>query len=69
MQLEMIISSEVSQKDKDKYRRIWLICGVENMIEQMNLSMKQKQNHGQGEQTDGCQEAGEQGRDAVGGWG
>ena len=40
MQLEMIISSEVSQKDKDKYHRISLICGIENMIEQMNLSMK-----------------------------
>ena len=35
----------------------------------MNLSMKQKQTHGQGEQTCGCQGEGGWGRDRVGGWG
>ena len=28
MQLEMIILSEVSQKEKDKYHMILLICGI-----------------------------------------
>ena len=28
MDLEIIILSEVSQKEKDKYRRISLICGI-----------------------------------------
>ena len=42
MQVEIIILSEVSQKDKDKYHMISLICGIQNMI-QMNLSRKQKQ--------------------------
>ena len=31
MQLEIIILSEVSQKEKDKYHMISLICGIENM--------------------------------------
>ena len=39
--LEIIILSEVSQKEKDKYM-ISLTCGVHNMI-QMNLFMNQKQ--------------------------
>ena len=36
---------------------------------QMNLSMKQKQNHGHREQTGGCQGGGGWGRGGVGGWG
>ena len=40
LNLEIIIPSEVSQKEKDKYHMISLICGVYNMT-QMNLSMKQ----------------------------
>ena len=36
--------SEVSQKEKDKYYTISLICGIKNMT-QMNLSTKQKQTH------------------------
>ena len=36
---------------------------------QMNLSLKQKQNQGHGEQTGGCQWGGDWGRDGVGGWG
>ena len=37
----------------------------------MNLSMKQKQNHGHREKTGGCQGGGvgDWGRDGVGGWG
>ena len=31
MQLEIIILSEVSQKKKDKYHMISLICGIKNM--------------------------------------
>ena len=41
--LEIVILSEVSQKDK--YRIISLICGIQNMT-QMNLSMEQKQESG-----------------------
>ena len=40
MDLEIIILSEVSQTEKDKYHMISLICGVYNMI-QMNLFTKQ----------------------------
>ena len=42
IQLEILILSEVSQKEKDKYQMISLICGIQNMA-QMNLSAKQKQ--------------------------
>ena len=45
MQPEIITLSEVSQKEKDKYRIISLICGIQNMT-QMNLSMEQKQESG-----------------------
>ena len=41
MDLEIII---LSQKEKDKYHMISLICGIEN-ITQMNLSTKQRQTH------------------------
>ena len=58
MDLEMIILSEVSQKEKDKYHMISLICGIENMT-QTNLAAKQKQTHTHGEQTRGCQGSGE----------
>ena len=50
MDLETIILSEVSQKEKDKYHMISLICGISNMT-QMNLSGKQKQTHRHREQT------------------
>ena len=63
-----MILSEVSQKEKDIYHMISLMCGIENMT-QMNLSMKQKQNHGHREQTGGCQGGGEGGRNRVRGWG
>ena len=41
MDLEIVIQSEVSQKEKDKYSIIWLICGTKKMV-QMNLFAKQK---------------------------
>ena len=48
MQLEIIIQSRESQKDKDKWHTISLICGIQNM-KQLNLSMNQKQNQRQTE--------------------
>ena len=54
MDLEIIILSEVGQKEKDKYHMISLICGILNMT-QMNLSTKQKQTPIHREQTYGYQ--------------
>ena len=42
IELDIIILSEVSQKEKDPYHMISLICGIKNMA-QMILSTKQKQ--------------------------
>ena len=42
IQLEVLILSEVSHKEKDKYHMILLICGIENMAWR-NLSTEQKQ--------------------------
>ena len=64
--LEIITVSEISQKEKDKYHMVSLICGISNMA-QMNLSTKQKATHR--EQTCGCQGGGGWGRNGVGGWG
>ena len=44
MDLELIILSEVSQKEKAKYHTISLICEILNMT-QMKLFMKQNQRH------------------------
>ena len=44
MQLEIIILSEISQKEKDIYHMISLICGISN-ITQMNLFTKQTHRH------------------------
>ena len=51
MQIEIMI---LSQKEKDNYHMISLICEIENMT-QMNLSMKQKWIHRHREQTCVCQ--------------
>ena len=61
---EIIILSEVSQKEKDKYHMISLICGVQNMT-QMNISTKQKQTYRYREQTCGCH-GGQWGRKGLG---
>ena len=54
--LEIIIPSEVSQTEKDKYHTILFICGIlkEKKI-QMNLFMKQKETHRHRKQTYGYQ--------------
>ena len=57
MDIEIIIVSEVSQKEKDKYHMISLMCEIYNM-EQMILSTEQKQTHRHREQTGGCQREG-----------
>ena len=54
MDLETIILSEVSQKEKDKYHVTSLICGIQNMT-QMNLLLKQKQKHRHRKQICVCQ--------------
>ena len=65
MDLEIIIPSEVSQKEKDKYHTLFLICGIQN-VTQMKLSAEQKQAHR--EQTCGCQSGGRKGRDGLRVW-
>ena len=50
MQLEIIILNEVTQKDKDNYHMILLICEIQNMA-QINLSPKQKQTQRHREKT------------------
>ena len=57
MQIEIIILSAMSQKEKDKYHMISLICGIYNMA-QMNPSTKRKQTHRHREQTCDCQGGG-----------
>ena len=52
MQLEILMLSELSQKEKDRYPTISLICGTQN-VAQMIPSTKQKQIHGHREQTRG----------------
>ena len=42
MDLEIIILSEVSQTEKDKYHMISLICGILKKIIQMNFFTKQR---------------------------
>ena len=44
MDLEIIILSQVSDTEEDKYHMISFICGIKKMI-QMNLFTKQKQTH------------------------
>ena len=65
IQLEIIVLSEVSRKEKDKYHMISLICEIENMT-QMNLSMKQKWIHRHREQTCVCQGWGRAGEEWIG---
>ena len=57
MHLEILILSEISQKEKDKYLMMSLIHGREDRA-QMNLSTEQKQTHKHGEQICGCQGGG-----------
>ena len=64
MDLGIIILSEVSQKEKDKYHIISLICGIQNTVK-MNLFTKQKETHRPRDKTCGCRGEGEA-RDELG---
>ena len=68
MQLEILIPSEVSQKQKDKYHMIPLTCVIRNMT-QMIPYTKQKLTHRHKEQTCGCQGAQSKEWDGQGAWG
>ena len=57
-----------SQKEKDRYHMILLICGIKNMA-QINLFTKCKQIHRHREQTSGCQGGGRREWDVLGIWG
>lgn len=63
MELETLILSEVSQKEKDKY----MISHIWNLIYGANEPFHKKENHGHGEQTCGYQGGG--GGDGLGIWG
>ena len=65
--LEIIILSEVSQTEKEKYHMISLTCRIENMI-QMNIFTKQKHTHRLRKQTYGYQRGEGMGRDKLGVW-
>ena len=45
MDLKIVIQSEVSQTEKEKYHMTSLICGVYKEMRQMNLLAKQKETH------------------------
>ena len=45
MDIEVVILSEVSQTEKEKYQVISLICGILKVMIQVNLFAKQKQTH------------------------
>ena len=55
MKLGIIIISEVNQEGKGKYHLISLMCRI-SKITQVNLSLKQKQNHIHRKQNVGFQE-------------
>ena len=57
MELETLILSEESQKEKDRHHMISLICGVENMAQMIYL--QNRKDHGLGGQTCVCQGGGE----------
>ena len=57
MELETLILSEISQKEKDKYHTISIRCGI-YYIALRNVSPEKKQTPVYGEQTCGCQEEG-----------
>ena len=43
--LDIVILSEVSQTEKEKYHMTSLICGIEKEMIQVNLLIKQKETH------------------------
>ena len=64
MDLGIIILSEVSQTEKDKYHMILIICEIFKKMIQTNLFTKQKQTHRLREQTYGY--GGEGGKGQIG---
>ena len=56
MELETLILSEVSQKEKGKCH---MISHISNLIYGTNEPFRRKETHGLGEQTCGCQGGGE----------
>ena len=46
MDLEIMLLSEVSQKEKDKYHIISLICGIENRTQKQKTHRKRNQTCG-----------------------
>ena len=56
MELETLLLSEVSQKEKDKYH---IIAHIWNLIYGTNEHFQRKETHGLGEQPYGCQKEGE----------
>ena len=68
MDLEIIILSEVSQTEKDRYHMISLICGILKKMIQMNLFTKQKQTHRLRKQTYDYQRRKVGKRDKLGVW-
>ena len=63
MDLEITILSEVSQKEKDKYHMMPLICGIQK--DDIN-NLFTKQTHRHREQTCGFQGGGEMGKGGTG---
>ena len=55
MELETLILSEESQKEKDKYH---VITYIWNLIYGTNETFQRKETHGLGEQTSGCRGGG-----------
>ena len=53
--LDIMILSEVTQAEKDKYHTILLICLIQKKMMQMNLYTKQKYTHRHRKQTYGYQ--------------
>ena len=45
LDLEIVTLSEVSQRDKEKYHMISLICGIQKEMIQMDLFTKKKETH------------------------
>ena len=50
MDLDVILLSEASQADREKYHIMFLICGIKKKI-QLDLFVKEKQAHGHREET------------------
>ena len=65
MELETLILSEVSQKEKDKYH---MISHTWNLTDGTNERLHRKEIYGLREQTCGCQGAGGREWDGLGGW-